>query len=511
MARISTYPIDATPNLDDKVIGTDVNDSNITKNYTIESILDLYQAVLSPQTLWYGGPLSTPVETATLLYINGGLGTIPLDTTSIKGTAVMSFTNIDDDKSVSIGEGTFNSPGVSLNEATALGVKAGVATQISYSELIGYQAGPSTDVTMSVIISNAANEAATIGQSVLIGRDNFANIDAAGQIYNSVCIGTSNYKDFDGISVLDEVVIGQENAEGLLVGSNKNIVIGLRSAQGNGTSTVLTDNIILGYEAAFAADGPAFGNIIIGKGAGSQLATGPGPASNNIVIGNGAGKEITAEYCIGIGENSLSTLCTGGNNTAVGRSSLENNGEGEANTAVGAYALENCQDGNLNTAIGYFAGNVLATPENITCLGYNSQALGNDEVVLGDGNVAILRCNTAVISAISDERDKKDIKNAPSGFGLSFINQLKPRVWEWDRRDEKDAKMAGKKDMGFIAQELKTLLDASPDAKQAMPNLLDERNPDRMAVGPAALIPVLVKAVQQLSAEVDALKGTKKG
>ena len=38
MAKISTYPIDTTPTLTDKVIGTDVNDSNITKNYTIGTI-----------------------------------------------------------------------------------------------------------------------------------------------------------------------------------------------------------------------------------------------------------------------------------------------------------------------------------------------------------------------------------------------------------------------------------------------------------------------------------------
>ena len=41
MAKISTYPIDATPTLEDKVIGTDVNDSNKTKNYTIQDIADI--------------------------------------------------------------------------------------------------------------------------------------------------------------------------------------------------------------------------------------------------------------------------------------------------------------------------------------------------------------------------------------------------------------------------------------------------------------------------------------
>jgi hypothetical protein len=38
MARISTYPIISTPTIDDLLIGTDVNDLNITKNFTIGEI-----------------------------------------------------------------------------------------------------------------------------------------------------------------------------------------------------------------------------------------------------------------------------------------------------------------------------------------------------------------------------------------------------------------------------------------------------------------------------------------
>lgn len=41
MAKISTYPIISTPTLDDLLIGTDVNDSNITKNFTIGEISGL--------------------------------------------------------------------------------------------------------------------------------------------------------------------------------------------------------------------------------------------------------------------------------------------------------------------------------------------------------------------------------------------------------------------------------------------------------------------------------------
>ena len=46
MSKISTYPIDSNVNVNDYIIGTDSDNSNITKNYTISSIV-----ALSP----YGG------------------------------------------------------------------------------------------------------------------------------------------------------------------------------------------------------------------------------------------------------------------------------------------------------------------------------------------------------------------------------------------------------------------------------------------------------------------------
>ena len=41
MARIATYPVDAIPTINDKVIGTDVDNELITKNYRIGDILAL--------------------------------------------------------------------------------------------------------------------------------------------------------------------------------------------------------------------------------------------------------------------------------------------------------------------------------------------------------------------------------------------------------------------------------------------------------------------------------------
>ena len=51
MPKISTYAIDASPSIGDKVIGTEVGNNNVTKNYTIGDIVGLasfsvYQVVL---------------------------------------------------------------------------------------------------------------------------------------------------------------------------------------------------------------------------------------------------------------------------------------------------------------------------------------------------------------------------------------------------------------------------------------------------------------------------------
>jgi hypothetical protein len=47
MGKISSYAIDSTPNLNDKVIGTDVNNMDITKNYLLGDIVSLANASLS--------------------------------------------------------------------------------------------------------------------------------------------------------------------------------------------------------------------------------------------------------------------------------------------------------------------------------------------------------------------------------------------------------------------------------------------------------------------------------
>tara|TARA_R110000822_G_scaffold123612_2_gene258122 strand:- start:665 stop:913 length:249 start_codon:yes stop_codon:yes gene_type:complete len=73
MAIISTYPIDASVSLQDKLIGTDLEDSSKTKNYTVGSILQLLSTNLpayADNTAAIAGGL-----TVNQLYRNAGNGT----------------------------------------------------------------------------------------------------------------------------------------------------------------------------------------------------------------------------------------------------------------------------------------------------------------------------------------------------------------------------------------------------------------------------------------------------
>jgi hypothetical protein len=100
---------------------------------------------------------------------------------------------------------------------------------------------------------------------------------------------------------------------------------------------------------------------------------------------------------------------------------------------------------------------------------------------------------------LSDLRDKTNVVDIP--LGLSFLNTVRPVSFDWDRRD---GSMAGKKDFGFIAQELKVAADATIYADHM--RLVCEENPDRLEADSMKMFPILVKAIQELSAEIDELK-----
>jgi len=92
----------------------------------------------------------------------------------------------------------------------------------------------------------------------------------------------------------------------------------------------------------------------------------------------------------------------------------------------------------------------------------------------------------------SDLRAKHDI--APLSYGLAEVLRLRPVAFRWNDLVE------DRKTLGLIAQDLQGVVDEAVLAS-------DPSQPDsRLGIAYNALIPVLIKAVQELSAEVDALR-----
>ncbi len=108
------------------------------------------------------------------------------------------------------------------------------------------------------------------------------------------------------------------------------------------------------------------------------------------------------------------------------------------------------------------------------------------------------------ITSLSDKRDKKNIKDL--SLGLDFITKLKPRQFNWDKRDwyeegiSDGSKMQETPTAGFIAQEF----DEVQNSEHAeWLNLVLKDNPDKWEATYGNLLPVMVKAIQELKEEND--------
>jgi hypothetical protein len=67
----------------------------------------------------------------------------------------------------------------------------------------------------------------------------------------------------------------------------------------------------------------------------------------------------------------------------------------------------------------------------------------------------------------------------------------------------RDGGKVGIADTGFIAQELKK---AQEDTGMDIPGLVYEENPEKLEAAYSKILPSMVKAIQELSAQVEALK-----
>ena len=267
-------------------------------------------------------------------------------------------------------------------------------------------------------------------------------------------------------------------------------------------------------------------NVAIGEGAGKALTTG----YSNVIIGGDAGDAMTEgleNVCVGVGAGSAIT--TGDYNVCMGRNALDANTTGDYNTAIGKDAL-GWLDGSNSTALGWQAGGSSAGASSLY-LGYQAYGSGNsDEIILtGSGNPVSAGSDAFTFGKngnrvynqfnsnnnwthSSDERMKKNIQNET--LGLSFINRLRPVTYNFRLPSEYpedfpyyDAENKNPKtdqlQHGILAQEVKAAMTAEGNDTF---NGYQLANDGVHSVSESNFVYPMIKAMQELSAKVDALE-----
>ena len=263
-----------------------------------------------------------------------------------------------------------------------------------------------------------------------------------------------------------------------------------------------TSCISIGYRAGMTIQTSSTNSIQIGYEAGYQL----NGSDDNVLIGYRAGYGLsTGNILTGVGKQSLYSNTSGNVNVAYGPNSLYNTTSGSSNVGLGYYGGNAISTGDQNTAVGSMAlgsNTNLITGSNNTAVGYGADTSStsvSNEITLGNSSVTSLRCQVQTISSLSDRRDKTAIEDLD--LGLDFIKAMKPRKFAWNRRD---GKWHGKKEVGFIAQELHEVeMDFNSTDRT---RLVSYEDPSKLEARPMNTYPILVKAIQELSAKVDSLQ-----
>jgi hypothetical protein len=228
--------------------------------------------------------------------------------------------------------------------------------------------------------------------------------------------------------------------------------------------------------------------------------------SYNTAVGPFAlGKNSTGNSNTATGFYALRCSITGTNNTAEGFCALRLNNSGCFNTATGSLALRSNSTGSSNTAIGYRAlcsngsgcGNVMVG-------GVNSSGVyapvfdpttENDRVMVGSTATTNAYVQVAW-SVTSDARDKINVTALP--VGLEFVNKLNPVSFQF-KESRENATPHGTMHYGFLAQEILEIEGENPV-------IVDTEDPEKLKITNDYMNAVFAKAIQELSAKVEALE-----
>lgn len=373
------------------------------------------------------------------------------------------------------------------------------------------------------------------------GRNQQTNVNNTGIGYRSLN---------SSVSSQDNVCIGAYAGQSITTGL-RNTAIGMASMSSIETTSY---NTAIGFESLYNCKGSY--NVAIGEKAMRALTTGgynisigseclmsTTTTSASTAVGFRALKNNTSGYMSAFGNSALRDNTTGASNQAFGYFCLGLNITGSYNNAFGYYALGSNDVSNYNSAFGHYALyrstggnnsalggfclNLLTTETNCSAIGYNAQITASNQVQLGNSSTTAYAYGA--VQDRSDMRDKTDIEDC--NLGLNFILKLRPVDFKWDMRDDyrnsmpedlsedkklkwiEDNKLTNinhdgthkrnRKHHGFIAQEVKSIIDETGTDFGGYQDHLINGGDDVKSLGYNEFIAPLVKAVQELKILID--------
>ena len=375
---------------------------------------------------------------------------------------------------------------------------------------VGYRAGFSNSTSENNTFMGArAGEATTGHSNTIIGRE--AALQAT--------------------SMDESVVIGASACANSTVTGDNNVTVGVQAAFG---MTSNSSQVAIGYRALYALGGGYHNNVAVGTGAMSGSTSG----TNSVAVGEGTMGGITGgDYNTVVGNQAMGQPGSSrdvSHNTVMGYGALRySNRHGDGNNvAIGSEAADTLTDGYNNVIIGAAADASGGSGVNQVVIGYGAVGQGNNYHVIGNGSTTRLYAGDDAGGTFygagqswSDSRIKTNVKDI--GLGLDFINKLEPI--QYTKKQPKDYDDSLKSKLypsgserivreieeteierirpGFIAQDvLKTLEEFNFSTNNSMVQI-DEDTTEHSMDYQSMVVP-LVKAVQELSSEIENIKKT---
>ena len=476
--------------------------------------VDGLTGLVENNSIWLGDDPSSTTDSASY---NVALGTTALDAiTTGDGNAAIGYgalgVNTTGSENSALGKGALDA-NIEGDGNTAVGLDALGGNTADANTAVGSNASRlNTTGTRNTSVGRKAMEDNTEGNdNVGIG---YAALETNTDADNNTAVGS--YALTANTTGAGNVAIGKDALDSNTTGSS-NTAIGTDALQ---AATTRTQLVAVGFEAGKLTEGVNANNsVFVGYQAGAAVTN----AGNLICIGSGAADtETTGNDSIYIGKVSNGgASASNSQNTTLGNETMAGASAGYGNTAIGHSALNDHTSGVNNCCVGREAGDKITSGGNNVCIGYDA---GSDamESITTDSNNVIIGNNSIDNAEVkvdwtvgSDQRDKTDIETLPDNAGLNFVNQMRPVTYVWDNRSnyykptdenfgERDhSKKSTTKQVGFIAQEVKAIEESIGWTDDHIVNTSNEQSYKLMY---SQVIPMLTKAIQELSAKVEELE-----